>query len=301
MWFEQGIEFDHEKLSSVNFEIIAFDQGEPSLSSTATVSVTVRDINDSPPVFSQDAYSFGIHENKQPGTEVGNVAASDADSPPYNKVEYYLDADDLDAIDSFQIDHMSGQITTKKTLDREIHAQYYLRVKAINDDYTPLSSTVSVTVYVADKNDNSPVMDFPVPYNNTISMSSFVPIGYDVIRVRAHDEDIGVNAEIVYTITDDYELFEVDSVTGAVQTTGDLSKITYHQFNMSVRASDKGQPSRFASSMLYVIVTDSIPYQTPSQHTSETPHFHIQFHDRYRCSMWFAHSDHCVIMRYHYH
>ena len=260
-----GIEFDHEKISSIVFPVIAYDQGNPSLSATATVSVRVIDVNDSPPVFSQDAYSFGTYENKQPGTEVGHVVANDPDSPPYNNVEYSLDADDLDAIESFRIDADNGQIVTTKMLDREIHAVYYLRVKAENEGYTgyaPLSSTASVTVYVADENDNKPVMDFPFPYNNTVKISSFAPEGYVVTRIRAHDEDIGGNAQLVYVITEgnEDELFEVDSLTGAITITGKLSHIEYHEFNLTAQATDKGKPPRSASNMLHIIVTNAIPY-----------------------------------------
>jgi hypothetical protein len=66
--------------------VVAFDQGQPtSLSATATLSVTVIDVNDRAPVFSHPMYSFGTFENQPSNTEIGRVVATDPDSPPHNR------------------------------------------------------------------------------------------------------------------------------------------------------------------------------------------------------------------------
>ena len=66
--------------------VVAFDQGVPtSLSATAILSVTIVDINDRAPVFSQSTYSFGTYENQPSDTEVGRVVATDSDSPLHNR------------------------------------------------------------------------------------------------------------------------------------------------------------------------------------------------------------------------
>lgn len=44
------------------------------------VHVTVLDVNDRPPVFSSDNYTFVIDETQVLGSIVGNVSASDLDS-----------------------------------------------------------------------------------------------------------------------------------------------------------------------------------------------------------------------------
>jgi hypothetical protein len=70
--------------------VVAFDQGQPTpLSATATLNVTVIDVNDRAPMFSQQTYSFGTFENQPSDTEIGRVVATDPDSPPHNR---YIEA-----------------------------------------------------------------------------------------------------------------------------------------------------------------------------------------------------------------
>ena len=46
---------------------------------TATVNITVTDVDDSDPVFGQDVYTGTVAENSAAGTVVATVAATDAD------------------------------------------------------------------------------------------------------------------------------------------------------------------------------------------------------------------------------
>lgn len=48
--------YDRETLERVSFLVVATDLGSPSQSATATVSVTVTDVNDNVPVFSQSRF-----------------------------------------------------------------------------------------------------------------------------------------------------------------------------------------------------------------------------------------------------
>lgn len=59
---------DREALEQVWFLVVAADGGEPSLSTTATVTVLVTDINDNEPVFQQQFYNVSIPEHSEPGS-----------------------------------------------------------------------------------------------------------------------------------------------------------------------------------------------------------------------------------------
>ena len=83
--------FDHETMHTMDIKVIAFDLGTPtSLSSTATVLLTVIDTDDEPPTFTQEYFAFGTFENQPPGAEVGAVSAKDLDGSPYNQFTYHF-------------------------------------------------------------------------------------------------------------------------------------------------------------------------------------------------------------------
>lgn len=71
---------------------------------------------------------------------------------------------------SFAVDQSTGRITTTTTLDREKIAVYHLIALAIDSRNTSMSATANVTIYVADKNDNKPVITFPSAFNYTVQV-----------------------------------------------------------------------------------------------------------------------------------
>lgn len=70
----------------------------------------------------------------------------------------------------FAIDQTTGQITTRTTLDRERTPVYHLIALAIDSRNTSMSASANVTVHVADKNDNKPVISFPSASNYTVQV-----------------------------------------------------------------------------------------------------------------------------------
>lgn len=79
--------FDREQISIHRFSVIAVDQGEPALTGSCVVHVTVADVNDNPPlvphqVSTAGGYVFSIRENQLPGTRVGQIEAYDPDGMP---------------------------------------------------------------------------------------------------------------------------------------------------------------------------------------------------------------------------
>ena len=241
-YYGYSFEDQYEYLSTMMLHIIASDRGNPALSSTTSVYISVH--NDPPPVFRPEHYAFSIYENQMPGSLVGTATAYVRDLPPYSKVEYKLGDDH--ASSSFAINPNTGEITSVKVLDREIAEVYYFNVTAINEAHgRKQNSTATVSVVVEDENDNMPVIEFPTEIHNNITISSSVPIGHEVFQILAHDDDAFQNADLVYSFAENYDLFEVNSVTGAVYTT--MSFLSSHKntsHHVIVKVADKGQPSR---------------------------------------------------------
>lgn len=70
---------DREKQEEIFLVLTAVDGGEPNLSGTAQIHVTVLDANDNAPVFTKTVYKATIPENAPKGTVITTVSASDAD------------------------------------------------------------------------------------------------------------------------------------------------------------------------------------------------------------------------------
>ena len=70
---------DRELQDQHRLVIICNDKGQPVRSSTAEIHVTVQDINDNDPVFSETAYNWTIKENNDIGDVIGRVVATDRD------------------------------------------------------------------------------------------------------------------------------------------------------------------------------------------------------------------------------
>ncbi|XP_056599536.1 cadherin-5 [Triplophysa dalaica] len=145
---------DREKQSiyKLTASVINMKNGK-KLDKDELFSIVVLDINDSEPVF-PPALSGSISESSVAGTTVMTVKATDADDPTTQngKIEYKL----LNGTDLFQINDEGVIRTTKDTLDREKHSQYWIEVQA--KDMPGLnhgnSATTIVNINITDINDN---------------------------------------------------------------------------------------------------------------------------------------------------
>ena len=58
---------DYETASSHTFDVLAQDGGSPALNGTAWVEVTLTNVNDNPPRFTQSIYNEYVTEDAGPG------------------------------------------------------------------------------------------------------------------------------------------------------------------------------------------------------------------------------------------
>ncbi len=98
---------DRETVPQYQIKVLAKDQGSPSLSATATVFLSLLDVNDNPPVFYPTRYFARADERIVPGTAVARVHAADADLN--DKLVYKIEESD----GSFYIDENTGTVRAK--------------------------------------------------------------------------------------------------------------------------------------------------------------------------------------------
>lgn len=136
--------FDREILDRYEFTVLAMDSGIPQTEpATAVVTIFITDVNDNDPVFSESFMNFSITTNFRPGDVVGRVLAEDADSSPFNMIEYSIESNtSLFTIE----DNTTGEISLKAPPSREGIVMF--NVSASNPDQMPLGRKAIVTVIV---------------------------------------------------------------------------------------------------------------------------------------------------------
>ncbi|XP_013793592.1 protocadherin gamma-A8-like, partial [Limulus polyphemus] len=113
--------------------VIAYDQGVPSLSSTAKLWITVSDTNDIVPEFPKSVYTLEVAESTKPGESIFQINAG---TGPFR---YYLK--NKDEIDTFIIEELSGHIVLTKPLDSVHRSHYKLEVISSDDANPPKSDS----------------------------------------------------------------------------------------------------------------------------------------------------------------
>ncbi|XP_046880265.1 cadherin-7-like isoform X1 [Hypomesus transpacificus] len=151
-------------------------------SDTATVKVIVEDVNE-PPLFSSPLSKMVVSEDARVGTSIGRVSAHDPDNSN-SAIRYSIDRNtDLERF--FNVDALSGVISTAKLLDREVNSVHNITIFAMeSQDPTQIGKGVAV-ITVLDINDNAPV--FAIEYQ-TILCENAIP-GQVIQTISAVDSD----------------------------------------------------------------------------------------------------------------
>ena len=250
-----GAGLDYEVASQYELWIEARDSDDPmSLASVVRLLVNVTDYNDNTPVFDHVIYYATIMEEQFPPSPLmsqqhkttGNnssdskasasavltVHAIDSDSGRNGLVRYQLRGGD----DTFSIDAETGKIYTNVKLDREEVGHYVLTVEAV-DQGAPVqrTGTATVSVTVADKNDNPPRFTRLFSVNVTENAA----IGTFVIQVTSSDRDVGANANATYSFTENPTgKFRIDPVSGNVTVAGLIDRESKEEYLLKVSAVD---------------------------------------------------------------
>uniref|UniRef100_A0AAQ5Z2G3 Cadherin domain-containing protein n=1 Tax=Amphiprion ocellaris TaxID=80972 RepID=A0AAQ5Z2G3_AMPOC len=259
-------QLDREVVSDYNITISATDEGSPPLSSSKSVQLSVADINDNPPVFEEQSYSAYVSENNKPGSTLCSVSARDPDWRQNGTVIYSLLSGEVNGapVSSYvSVNGDTGVIHAVRSFDYEQFRSFKVQVMARDNGSPPLSSNVTVSVFISDLNDNSPQILYPAPEGNSF-MTELVPKaahgGSLVSKVIAVDADSGQNAWLSYHIvkSTDPGLFSIGVHSGEIRTQRDISESDSMKQNLIVSVRDNGQPSLSATCSMYLLISDNL-------------------------------------------
>ncbi|XP_077869337.1 cadherin-23-like [Saccoglossus kowalevskii] len=203
------LDFEEDDSRRYAFFALAVDQGEPGLTSTASIKIQLVDINDNAPIFTEPVYYGNVDENAETGTTVimkRYIETTDADAGRNADVLYTLTGNDSD---QFHIDANTGIITTTgddvtPILDREKISLYHLVVTAHDGTH---NSTVPINITVNDVNDNAPLFEEAVYHFN---VSEDATVGTTVGLVVAQDMDTGINSRLTYFLVGGSDVLATD-------------------------------------------------------------------------------------------
>eukprot|EP00058_Branchiostoma_floridae_P010537 XP_002596025.1 hypothetical protein BRAFLDRAFT_84111 [Branchiostoma floridae] len=268
-------QLDRETSTQVQFVVVASDQGRPSLSFTATVTVILLDINDNLPIFTQQSYMVTVDENMTE-PDLITLQTTDTDSDPNNNTNYIITEGDTSV---FSIDQTTGRLSLVTPLDRDGGpANFSLTVMAYNTELYDGSgdndtatvvvsvqvlatdgihnSTAVVDITVTDVNDNAPEFTkdvYEVEVNETATNGTVVAM------VMATDIDSGDNGNITYTIISGNEqnTFAIDGGSGEItlETTLDHDQGN-RSYQLVVEAKDAGTPIRSSTATVDILVVN---------------------------------------------
>nr|XP_023698593.1 protocadherin gamma-A12-like [Paramormyrops kingsleyae] len=263
---------DRESVYRYNVTITATDEGTPALSSISVLTVDVSDVNDNAPHFPNPEINVYLEENSPVGTLIQSVKAFDADDNENAQVTYLL----LDRIiggvpvsTMLNVNSHTGDIYSMQTFDYETIKKIQLQVQATDSGVPPLSSNVTVNVFILDVNDNSPQI-LP-PYSdqgsvNTESIPYSAEAGYFLAKIRAVDADSGYNALLSYHISEPKgsSLFRIGTSTGEIRTKRRMSDNDLRTHPLVILISDSGEPSFSSTVSIDVVLVENnveIPIQ----------------------------------------
>ena len=244
---------DREQASSYRLVVTAKDHGNPSLSSTVAVMVTVLDENDNTPRFTSLFYQASVLENTAIMTNALQVTATDPDEGQNGLVTFAIVSGNTN--DAFVINNATGFVAVNKNLDRETVDAYSLYVSATdNAALNPKSAFARVNFTVLDENDNSP--QFVNLVNFTVLENANK--GSRVGSVSATDSDIGRNGEVRFSIIkgNDDDAFQIDSISGQITVNGTIDREKQASYMLIIMASDRGSPPMKTKQEFCVAVQD---------------------------------------------
>ncbi|XP_059202445.1 protocadherin gamma-A2-like [Centropristis striata] len=242
---------DREKHEHISLTLTALDGGEPQLSGTMQIIITVLDVNDNPPVCSKPEYKASVTENAPVGTVITTVRATDIDKGNNGMVTYRISKSGAASL--FEIDANNGVLTLTGNVDYEKRRLYELDVQV--SDQGGLSDACKVIVDVTDTNDNPPSINI-MSKSNTVSEN--MKLGTVVTMLNIQDLDSNENGKVMCALNENIP-FAIKSTTNnffTVITDSDLDRERSSEYNITVTCSDEGVPSLSSSVTLTLQISD---------------------------------------------
>ncbi|XP_066549642.1 cadherin-related family member 1 isoform X2 [Amia ocellicauda] len=266
-----GEALDYEKSRTHFITVVAKDGGGKYkgkyqvLSSSATVTINVIDVQDTPPSFVGTPYYGYVYEDTVPGSEIFTVVAQDGDRGNPNIILYSI----INGSEGlFTVNNTSGSISL---LDYPIQLKkemYELRIQA--SEVSPEGDvvahiTTTVTIRVVDLNNHPPTFYGENGLQNKFELTMYEhPPEGEILRglkITVNDSDQGANAKFNLRLVGPGRMFRVvpqtvlneAQVTIIVENSAAIDYEKYQVLTFKLLAVEIDTPEKFSSTADIVI------------------------------------------------
>ncbi|XP_004440066.1 PREDICTED: protocadherin-15 isoform X3 [Ceratotherium simum simum] len=235
------VNLNEEPTTIFKLMVVAFDDGEPVLSSSATVKILVLHPGEIPRFTQEEYRPPPVSELATRGTMVGVISAAAINQ----SIVYSIVSGNEE--DTFGINNITGVIYVDAPLDYETRTSYVLRVQAdslevvlANLRVPSKSNTAKVYIEIQDENDHPPVFQKKFYIGG---VSEDARMFASVLRVKATDKDTGNYSAMAYRliippIKEGKEGFVVETHTGLLKTAMLFHNMRRSYFKVQVIATD---------------------------------------------------------------
>ncbi|XP_039632260.1 protocadherin Fat 1 [Polypterus senegalus] len=235
----------------INMEVVMRDPFE-----IFGIEVEILDVNDNAPKFSFTSTQINISESALQGEKFLPMKAMDPDVANNSVCSYALNENSY--FDIWKDRSNFAYLVIKNALDREMQAVHRLLLIAVDCGIPKLSGSVNITVIVLDANDNAPTFNKEI---YEVNINENAPIGTVVTKLKASDNDEGLNAELRYsfnphTAREVLETFMLHPKTGEISVRGVLDFETIKYFEFYIQAKDIGHIPLEGLCKIIIHVTD---------------------------------------------
>ncbi|XP_014647237.1 PREDICTED: cadherin EGF LAG seven-pass G-type receptor 3 isoform X4 [Ceratotherium simum simum] len=247
-WVSVSGPLDRESVEHYFFGVEARDHGSPPLSASASVTVTVLDVNDNRPEFTMKEYHLRLNEDAAVGTSVVSVTAVDRDAN--SAISYQITGGNTRNRFAISTQGGVGLVTLALPLDYK-QERYFKLVLTASD--RALHDHCYVHINITDANTHRPVFQSA---HYSVSVNEDWPVGSTVVVISASDDDVGENARITYLLEDNLPQFRIDADSGAITLQAPLDYEDQVTYTLAITARDNGIPQKADTTYVEVMVND---------------------------------------------
>uniref|UniRef100_A0A3B4TRB4 FAT atypical cadherin 2 n=3 Tax=Percomorphaceae TaxID=1489872 RepID=A0A3B4TRB4_SERDU len=220
---------DREEITHYSLTVQAADEGDPPLSSAVLITITITDVNDNPPVFSQVNHSLLLQEGESLGSSILQLVVTDKDTPK-NGPPFSFHIVSGNEERRFHIDQ-GGLLSLSAPLRKKVKPYHQLKIQVTDSGHPPLSSICVVNINVTEQSKYPPSV---VPLEVFITTSGGLFANRVIGRLHASDQDLqDVLTYKLVSENPDGGRFSVDLADGKIWADENLKEGSY-SLNVSV-------------------------------------------------------------------